>query len=125
MGSNQEDEGCDEMKKLLEELKQLDPACYEDIRRRVIYAMDEDFKLYVTNQTFRENVDDTIQGCVQRVVAARGWRVIILSAPDHARVVIDETVDGMGGTRKIVELEASSPAKAILTAYIAARKAQP
>jgi hypothetical protein len=61
------------MKDKLEELRKLDPACYEDIRRRVIIDADEDFEIYDTDQTFRENVDDTIIGCVCRACEKRGW----------------------------------------------------
>jgi hypothetical protein len=114
------------MKELLEELKTIDPACYEDIRRRVIYAMDEDFKLYVTNQTFRENVDDTIQGACQRACVARGWPMVIGfdCDPDNPKMyevdICGGEVDGLLGKAR-----AKSPAKAILTAYLEARKAQP
>ncbi|MCK9569733.1 hypothetical protein M0R72_12390 [Candidatus Pacearchaeota archaeon] len=116
------------MRELLEELKQLDPACYEDIRRRVIYAMDEDFKLYVTNQTFRENVDDVIQGCVQRACDVRGWYYSVGIDGNDSDQATGKRLPGacIWDNENLDETwAADTPAGAILTAYITARRGRP
>lgn len=110
------------MKELLSKLQKADPACYEDIRRRVIIDVDEDFEIYAGDQTYRENVDDTIQGCICRAIAAKGYMFSIShiwpkeSLPAYewkARIFIDPD--------NIVEIRSNSPAESILRAYIGAR----
>ena len=116
------------MKKLLEVLKAKDPACYEDIRRRVIIDVDEDFEIYASNQTYGENVDDTIVGCVSRGIAARGWNYYVGIDGNDFDQETGERLPGAGiwNNENLDEAWAGdSPAKAILTAYLAAIEAQP
>jgi hypothetical protein len=116
------------MRKLLEELAEIDAKTYEKISFACMDAFEGHTPESMLDDSPNDEVEivcDLIQGACQRVIAARGWQVVMLSAPDHARVVIEEFTDGMGGTRKIVEFEASSPAKAILSAYISAIRSQP
>ncbi len=98
------------MRDLLEELRTKDPACYEDIRRRVII----DSEAYDSDQTFRENVDDTIQGCLQRACIARQW-VIVLQGFSESEYTCDLVEDDI-----IASSNGSSFTDALLKAYLEA-----
>lgn len=103
MGSNKQVEEDDGMKQLLEELKILDPNCYDEIACGL-------------EQVDIEYEEDIIQGCVQRTISARDWfcSMTVAGSP-----IFEVIING----KKYVKRTDSS-ANAILTAYIAARKAQ-
>ncbi|MCK9569002.1 hypothetical protein M0R72_08680 [Candidatus Pacearchaeota archaeon] len=115
MGSDQEVEGGDEMKKLLEELKTIDPACYAEIERGL-------------EQVDIEYEEDIIQGALQRAIVTKGWHWLLENSDPSVRTdvggfvfdICDKNYDVLAGY-----IQGDSPAKAILTAYLAARKAQP
>ena len=104
------------MKELLEELKTIDPACYDEIARGL-------------GQVDIEYEEDIIQGACQRAVAAQKWEFRLGSAMmDESKkgfyCAIMHRVSSMW-LDLVVSKEAASAAESILTAYIAARKAQP
>ena len=102
------------MKELLAKLQKADPICYEDIRSRVIIDVDEDFVIYAENQKYRENVDDTIQGCVQRACEKRKWYWqaahgehigYVASARDGGKIVNGQSVAEAALVAFIAEVE--------------------
>jgi len=112
------------MKELLEELKKLDPACYDEIWRWALWLEDPDFGEYKADDPeYLRHRDDVIQGCVQR--ACGGW--YLKQSRDSGGKLFIATIGEVQDRDWNDEWkgEGDSPAKAILTAYIAARKAHP
>lgn len=112
------------MKELLEELKKIDPACYEEIWQWALWIEEEGEVDDI--ERFENHRDDVIQGCVQRACEARGWawmNKIHMGSGIHDAEIYWKTRENWkdhGGMAKF----GHSPAEAILTAYLAARKAQ-
>jgi len=92
------------MRKLLEELKTIDPVCYEEI-------------VFGLEQVDIEYEEDIIQGACQRAIAARKMycSMTIAGSP-----ILEVAVDG----KKYVQ-RTTSTAKAILSAYLSAIRSQP
>jgi hypothetical protein len=111
------------MRKLLEELKKIDPACYEEIARGL-------------EQVDIEYEEDIIQGACQRAVAARGWGHEsgmygigfgteegefrwIQTGWEYRAFVLDPHSHPIASSR------GDTPATAILSAYLSAIRSQP
>lgn len=116
------------MKALLEELKTIDRACYDEIWAWALWLEDPDFGEYEPNDpNYLKHRDDVIQGACQRAIAAyRGKhftedRFYEVSCDDIG--IYQAKIFNRLGLMAVETCD--SPAKAILTAYIAARKAQP
>jgi hypothetical protein len=117
----------DEMKELLERLKVADPVAHEDIRSRMIWDFDSDMKQYAKSQKFRENLDDTIQGCIQRAIATQEGREYEDERFFELEMLENETPDRKNYEAriynrlgKISAVMADSPASALLAAYLKA-----
>ena len=65
-------------------------------------------------------MDAWLQAVLQDAIQAGGWQGIVLFNAESNRAVIDDRVDGMGGTRILAEREGASPAEALLAAYLEA-----
>jgi hypothetical protein len=116
-----------EMKKLLEELKAIDPACYDEIWRWALWQEDQDdYENETEEHDYENHRNDVIQGCVQRAVVARGWHWLLEDGDPSITCGMFQCdiFDSEYNTMKCY-VPGDSPAKAILAAYIAARRAQP
>jgi len=101
------------MKADLDRLKVADPTTYEKYISSPAYIYD-----YSERQKMA-----WLQAVLQEAISAKGWQGIILFNQERNRAVIEDIVDGWGGTRKLSELEGDSPAAALLAAYITALEA--
>jgi hypothetical protein len=113
------------MKKLLEDLKKLDQETYEKINDISIALHGYDVDRNPNSRTIRH----IIQGEIQIAVAARGWHWRLASAQmDESErgysCVVMHRVHSMW-MDMVATRESDSPAKAILTAYLAAIRSQP
>lgn len=121
------------MKQLLAELKVIDPDCYEEIWQWALWQEGDDGPYSGDEPEYRMHRDDSIQGACQRAIAKIGWSWKIINLPSGLYIAeINQLAGGYMGDHYevnheylIVESTAGSPAGAILTAYIAARKACP
>lgn len=114
------------MKQLLEELKRIDPVTYREIANSSYIGGEANYAKWIAAYDNSSPECDYIQGCVQRAIfdlgymfsVSRIWPRGALSAFQwKARILIDP--------ENIIEVQSDSPSDAILTAYIAARKACP
>ena len=121
---------------LLEALREKDPATWQRIVRgppmipyHKYYTYDidgsatahKDERAYIPfDELLPEVACAWLQAVLQDAIQARGWQGIVLFNAESNRAVIDDRVDGMGGTRILAEREGDSPADALLKAYLEA-----
>lgn len=117
------------MKELLDKLKSLDSTTYkrfdeETIATRWIYMPDggEDVESYGCHLSESAQMA-WLQACLQEAIGGKGWQGIVLFNKECNRAVIEDIIDGWGGTRKLSEEIGSSPVESLLAAYIAACEA--
>lgn len=110
----------------LARLQKCDPATYKKILETELteYEYDDENDT-MTGYIYQENLIDSaksawLQACLQEAIAVRGWQGIVLFNSERNRAVVEDIIDGMGGTRKLSEKEGDSPAVALLAAYLAA-----
>ncbi len=101
------------MKELLEKLKSLDPTTYKRYSQFSQHDNIYDKKI----------LEYLLQGVLQEAISGKGWQGILLFDKEHSRAVIEEIIDGWGGTRKLSEEIGNLPIEALLKAYIAACEA--
>lgn len=111
------------MKKLLEELKKIDPACYDEIWQWSLW-MEEDERYTPNDPKYINHRNDVIQGACQRACTARKWSVTQQSTMWYEGEQYDAEICDLDANT-IGEATADSHAEAILTCYLAAMKAQP
>jgi len=113
------------MKKLLEELKQLDPACYDEIWQWALW-LEEEGGFAADDPVYLKHRNDVIQGACQRAIAARGWHWLLEDGdPVITKGLFQCDIFDSGYNALKCYIGGDSPAKAILTCYLAAMKAQP
>lgn len=114
------------MKQLLEELKRIDPVTYHEIVNFGYIGGEANYAKWIAVYDNSPPECDYIQGCIQRAIfdlgymfsVSRIWpRGALSTFQWKARIFIDPD--------NIIEIRAESPAKAILLAYIATKKAWP
>ena len=103
---------------LLGELREVDADTYREIQKRLLHYM-------IAPQMDAPIVLDHIQGCIQRVIAARGWMPIIsLHWVGIERKIPVWYVDIRDHENFTIKShQADTPAAAILAAYIEAVRA--
>lgn len=111
------------MRELLEELKTLDPACYDEIWQWALWQ-EENGDYASDAPVYMEHRNDVIQGACQRACAARKWSLTQLSTMWYEGEQYDAEICDLDANT-IGEATADSHAESILAAYITARKAQP
>ena len=121
---------------LLDRLREKDPATWQRIVRgppmipyHKYYTYDidgsatahKDERAYIPfDELLPEVALAWLQAVLQDAIQASGWQGIVLFNAESNRAVIDDRVDGMGGTRILAEREGDSPAEALLKAYLEA-----
>ena len=117
------------MKDLLEKLKSLDPTTYKRFTETELAEYEyDDENGSIADYIYQEDLIDSaklawLQACLQEAIGGKGWQGIVLFDKEHNRAVIEDIIDGWGGTRKLSEEIGSSPAESLLAAYIAACEA--
>jgi len=107
------------MRELLEELYEMDYKTYEEIYNTLRH-------FEISPDRGGAIVNDLIQGCIQRAIAARGWAWMTklhFSCTYNAEIYwkTGKTWKNHGGIAHFGD----SPAKAILSVYLAAIRSQP
>ena len=119
------------MWKLLEELAEIDAKTYEKISFACMDAFEGHTPESMLDDSPNDEVEivcDLIQGACQRVIAARGWHWLLEDSDPSIRTnvggfvcdICDKNYDVLAGY-----IQGDTPAKAILAAYLAARKVRP
>jgi len=114
------------MKKLLEELKAIDRACYDEIWQWALWQVGDEGPYAGDEPEYLKHRDDVIQGACQRAITRSGWHWLLEDGDPSITCGMFQCdiFDSDYNTIKCY-VQGDSPAKAILTAYITARKVKP
>jgi hypothetical protein len=116
-----------QLTEMLSKLRVADPVAYDEIIRRQRIPFNQ-----IRTEYVQQNLDDIIQGCCQRAIAARGWHLLQSQDVDDNQYYaeISEIAPGYNGdchTQRhlylIAEGRDDSPSAALLSAYLKAVEA--